>query len=411
MTDRFDIAIPGAALTGMAAALALGGRNTIRPLDLALIDALDPRRFATEEFDGRASAITASSKRFFEALGVWGAIAPNAEPMREIIVTDSPDSSKRPALLHFGEHDAGPMPSAYMVENRHLHAALIAEVLASPHITLHSGRRVASYAFGPGLAKVSLDDGTSFRTSLIAAADGRNSPARAAAGIDLVGWDYGQSAIVATVEHELPHHGRAEEHFRSAGPFAILPLPGNRSSIVWTERSEDARRIVALDDDGFLTELSLRFGANHGALTLAAPRHSHPLSMYLAKEMTVPRLALLGDAAHVIHPIAGLGLNLGLRDVAALADAVGEAVKLGLDPGGGPVLDTYARWRRADTVMTAVATDGLNRLFSNESGFLRLLRDAGLLAVNLARPLKPLFMREAAGETGRLPSLMRGERV
>jgi 2-octaprenyl-6-methoxyphenol hydroxylase len=407
MTDRFDIAIPGAALTGMAAALALGGRHAARPLDVVLVDAQDPRRFATAQFDGRASAVTAASKRLFEALGVWEAIAPQAEPMREIIVTDAPDAGNRPALLHFGEAETGPTPTAYMVENRHLHAALIAEVLASPHIALRSGQRVASYAFAPGLARLTLDDGSELRASLIAACDGRHSPARAAAGIELVGWEYGQSAIVTTVEHELPHHGRAEEHFRSAGPFAILPLPENRSSLVWTERTAEAQRIMGLDDDGFLAELMMRFGSRHGAVRMVAPRHCYPLSMYLAKASTAPRLALLGDAAHVIHPIAGLGFNLGLRDVAALADAVADAVKLGLDPGGDPVLETYARWRRADTVMTAVATDGLNRLFSNESGLLRLLRDAGLLAVNLARPLKPLFMREAAGETGRMPTLMR----
>jgi 2-octaprenyl-6-methoxyphenol hydroxylase len=410
--SRIDIIIPGAALAGMAAALALGGRNVSRPLDVALIDAQDPRRFATEAFDGRASAITASSRRFFQALGVWEAIAPHAEPMREIVVTDAPPgAAERPALLHFGEDDSGSAPSAYMVENRHLYAALIAEVLASPGIALHAGRRIAAYTFGPGLAEVTLDDGTGMRGSLVAAADGRNSRARAAAGIDLVGWDYGQSAIITTVAHALPHGGRAEEHFRPAGPFAILPLGGNRSSVVWTERTDEARRIMGLDDEGFLVELRQRFGTRHGEIAIAAPRHCHPLAMYLAKDLVGPRLALLGDAAHVIHPIAGLGLNLGLRDVAALADAVAEAVRLGLDPGGASVLDTYAGWRRSDTVMTAIATDGLNRLFSTDNGFIRLLRDSGLLAVNLISPLKPMFMREAAGQTGHLPRLMRGEPV
>jgi 2-octaprenyl-6-methoxyphenol hydroxylase len=298
-----------------------------------------------------------------------------------------------------------------VAENRYLHAALLEAVLASPNISLRAERRVAAFSLKPGLARLSLDDGTELRASLIAAADGRNSAARAAAGIELVGWDYGQSAIVTTVEHELPHDGRAEEHFRAAGPFAILPLPGNRSSIVWTERTADARHIMALDDGGFLAELKARFGARRGAVSVVGPRHCYPLSMYLAKEITAPRLALLGDAAHIVHPIAGLGFNLGLRDVAALADAVADAVKLGLDLGGDTVLEAYARWRRADTVMTAIATDGLNRLFSNESGLLRVLRDAGLLAVNALSPLKPLFMREAAGQTGHLPQLMRGEPV
>jgi 2-octaprenyl-6-methoxyphenol hydroxylase len=409
---RFDIAIVGSALTGLAAALALGGRQALRPLDIALIDAQDPRRFATQAHDGRASAITATSRRFFAALGVWDTIAPNAEPMREIIVTDAPPGAEqRPVLLHFGEEHSGPGPTAHMAENRHLHAALLAEVEASPHITLMTGSGVTDIVFAPGHARLALADGTEIRAALAIAADGRNSRLRAAAHIEMVGWDYAQSAIVATVAHELPHGGRAEEHFRVAGPFAILPLPGSRSSIVWTEGTEEARRIMSLDDAGFLEELRSRFGPHHGAIALEGPRHSHPLALYLAKSLTAPRLALTGDAAHVIHPIAGLGLNLGFRDIAALAESIADAVKLGLDPGSPSVLGTYARWRRSDTVMTALATDALNRLFSTDAAPLRVLRDMGLLAVNALSPLKPFFMREAAGQTGHLPRLMRGEPV
>ncbi|MBL8893111.1 MAG: FAD-dependent monooxygenase, partial [Rhizobiales bacterium] len=239
----------------------------------------------------------------------------------------------------------------------------------------------------------------------------RNSPAREAAGITTTGWDYGQTGIVTAVEHELPHEGCAEEHFRPAGPFAILPLPGNRSSLVWTETTEAARRLLALPDAEFLAELVARFGHHRGTVSLIGPRHGYPLSLFIAERFIGPRLALLGDAAHVVHPIAGLGLNLGLRDAAALAEAVAQARYLGLDIGSDATLAQYNQWRRFDTNVTALATDGLNRLFSNDLPGIRQLRDTGLKLVNLASPLKTLFMREAAGETGHLPKLMRGDPV
>jgi len=245
----------------------------------------------------------------------------------------------------------------------------------------------------------------------VIAADGRNSPAREAAGIKTTGWDYGQTGIVTAVAHELPHEGCAEEHFRPAGPFAILPLTGNRSSLVWTEATETARQLLALSDEDFLAELATRFGQHRGALTLIGPRHGYPLSLFIAERFIAPRLALLGDAAHVVHPIAGLGLNLGLRDAAALAEAVAQARYLGLDSGSEATLTQYNQWRRFDTNVTALATDGLNRLFSNDLPGVRQLRDTGLKLVNMATPLKSLFMREAAGETGHLPKLMRGEPV
>jgi 2-octaprenyl-6-methoxyphenol hydroxylase len=410
--DKVDILIAGAALNGLAAAVALAGPRALRPLDVLVLDQADPRKFARDSFDGRASAITASSRRMLEALGVWDDIAPHAEPMRDIIVTDSkPGATTRPALLQFGEEDHGGEASAAMVENRHLYGALLDAALASPNIRLEGDRRISSYAFGPGRARVTTDEGDEAQAALLIAADGRASPARKAAGIETYGWSYDQSGIVTTIAHERPHGGRAEEHFLPSGPFAILPLKDNRSSLVWTERTGDAKRIMALDDAAFLTELSRRFGGHLGEITVAGPRHAYPLSMQIAQSFIGERLALIGDAAHVIHPIAGLGFNLGLRDVAALAESISDAVKLGIDPGSASVLETYARWRRFDTVMTAVATDGLTRLFSNDNPGLRAIRGLGLRAAGSLAAFKGFFMREAAGETGRLPKLLQGEPV
>jgi 2-octaprenyl-6-methoxyphenol hydroxylase len=276
---------------------------------------------------------------------------------------------------------------------------------------LRTGAAVAGFEFGPGLARISTDDGNTIKASLIIAADGKESRARHAAGIETQGWSYDQMGIVTTVTHELPHGGRAEEHFRPSGPFAILPLTDNRSSLVWTEKSDDARRIMALDDQGFSQALEERFGTHLGRVEVAGPRHVYPLSLFLAKSFKARRLALIGDAAHVVHPIAGLGLNLGLRDAAALAQCVADAVAVGGDPGSDSVLLDYERWRRFDTVMTAAATDGLNRLFSNDDVSLRAIRDLGLRLVNRMSALKGFFMHEAAGETGRLPKLMQGEPV
>lgn len=411
MTEQADIIVVGGGVAGLAAAIALGGTSVLRPAGVLLIDAGDPRA-AGKAWDGRASAITASSRRMCEALGLWEAIAPYAEPMREIVVSDSRlGEAARPALLRFGEPHHPQRPSAYMVENHRLIGAFVNAAAASPEIRIMPSTQAASFAFGPGPARIETADGRSLRASLIVAADGQDSPARRAAGIAAQGWSYGQTAIVTTVAHQLPHGGRAEEHFLPAGPFAILPLPGNRSSLVWTETAREARRLLALDEDLFLVELMLRFGTGRGEVRLAGPRRGYPLGLRIASDFAAARLALIGDAAHVVHPIAGLGLNLGLRDVAALAECVSEALRLGLDPGAEAVLQDYVRWRRFDTLATAAATDGLNRLFSNDAGALRAIRDAGLGAVERIAPLKRLFMRQAAGETGRLPRLLRGEPI
>lgn len=416
-TTSPDVLVIGAALNGLAAALSLGGRHVKRPLNVVLIDAKDPRGFASNSFDGRASAITASARRMFEALGVWQQVAQHAQSMDEIIVTDSArPGDARPVLLQFDAGDMRGQPSSHMIENRYLYGAMLDEALASPHISLAVGQAVAHYAFGPdafgpGLAALTLADGTVLRAPLVVAADGRNSPAREAAGIKLIGWPYDQMGLVATVEHELPHHGRAEEHFTPSGPFAILPLPGNRASLVWSERTEQAQRLLALDDESFAAELRLRFGSHLGAVRIISGRHGYPLAMYIATNFVAPRLALVGDAAHVLHPLAGLGFNLGLRDVAALAECVHDAAGLGLDIGNIAVLDRYTQWRRFDTVATGAMMDGMNRLFANTNPVMTLLRRAGLIAVNRLDSLKSMFVGEASGISGDLPKLLRGERV
>ena len=412
MTKPHDIIVIGAALNGLAAALALGGNHVKRPLDVVVVDLKDPRSFSTNAFDGRASAITAAARRMFGSLGVWEKVAHHAQPMAEIIVTDSAvPGGARPVLLQFGEEDMKGGPSSHMIENRFLYGAMLEQAQTSPHIQFCVGQPVEHYHFGPGLAGVTLADGTTLRAPLIVAADGRNSPAREAAGIRLVGWPYEQMGLVATVEHELAHNGRAEEHFTPSGPFAILPLPGNRSSLVWSERTEAAQRMLALPMAEFEQELKLRFGTHLGEVKLISGRHGYPLAMYLAETFTGPRLALVGDAAHVLHPLAGLGFNLGLRDVAALADCIHDASGLGLDIGSEAVLDRYTQWRRFDTVATGAMMDGMNRLFANTNPVLTLLRRAGLLAVNRMGSMKSMFVSEAAGISGDLPRLLRGEKV
>ncbi|MCA3561709.1 MAG: FAD-dependent monooxygenase [Aestuariivirga sp.] len=412
MSKSPDVIVIGAALNGLAAALALGGTQVKRPLYVVVVDLKDPRSFSTNAFDGRASAITAAARRMFESLGIWDKVAHHAQPMAEIIVTDSAiPGGARPVLLQFGEADMKGGPSAHMIENRFLYGAMLEDAQKSPHIRFCVGQAVEHYHFKPGLAAVKLADSTVLKAPLIAAADGRNSPAREAAGIKLIGWPYDQMGLVATVEHELPHNGRAEEHFTPSGPFAILPLPGNRSSLVWSERTESAQRMLKLPMKEFEDELKLRFGNHLGEVRLISGRHGYPLAMYLAETFTGPRLALAGDAAHVLHPLAGLGFNLGLRDVAALADCIHDAAALGLDIGSEPVLDRYTQWRRFDTVATGAMMDGMNRLFANTNPVLTLLRRAGLMTVNRMGGMKSMFVSEAAGISGDLPRLLRGEKV
>ena len=401
---QVDVLIGGAGFAGLALAIAL--RQTLGPSFSVAV--ADPALGKTHSGDLRASAIAAAARRLFETIGVWDAVADDAQPILDMAVTDSKlNDATRPVFLSFsGEIEPGE-PFAHMIENGPLVDALTAKA-KQIGIVLHS-KAVTDFEAGPGQLSVRFNDGGTVSTRLLVAADGARSSIRERAGIQSFGWDYDQSGIVTTVAHEREHRGRAEEHFLPGGPFAILPLKGRRSSIVWTEEAAEAERIVALADDKFHGELEKRFGLRLGDIKVAGPRRAYPLSLSVARSFVADRLALIGDAAHVIHPIAGQGLNMGLRDVAALAEAIVDAARLGLDIGGADVLERYQRWRRFDTMAMGVATDGLNRLFSNESDVLRLMRDVGLGLVDRMPALKSFFIRVAAGVTGDVPKLLRGE--
>jgi 2-octaprenyl-6-methoxyphenol hydroxylase len=404
MTAQRSIVIGGGAFAGLALALALRqGLGAEVPVIVA-----DPALSTRPSRDPRASAIVAACRKLFDVIGVWGDIADKAQPILDMVVTDSKlEDSTRPAFLTFTGQVAPGEPFAHMVENRLLIDALVTRAEAEG-VDLRA-TSVTGYDTRSDGIEVALADGGRVDASLLVAADGARSRLRERAGIATHGWDYNQSGIVVTVSHERDHEGRAEEHFLPAGPFAILPLTGQRSSLVWTERRAEAQRIVALSADEFHAELERRFGLHLGEIKVLDQPRAFPLSYFVARSFIAPRLALVGDAAHVIHPIAGQGLNMGLKDVAALAEVVVDAARLGADPGQIDVLERYQRWRRFDTAMMSLATDGLNRLFSNHSDVLRLVRDVGLGIVDRMPSLKRMFIREAAGFTGDVPKLLKGE--
>lgn len=407
MSRRVDVVIAGAGLAGLSLALAL--RQALGPtFGVVVADpALEPPATAVAE-DPRAYAMAAGARHLLEALGVWPAVASVAQPILAMDITDSRLSDVlRPGLLHFAGELSPGEPFAHIVESAPLLEALRAASEAAG-VHLHPGA-IRGMADGEMRALVDAEDGSGWEARLLVAADGRASHLRERAGIASLAFDYPQSAIVTTVAHERDHEGRAVQHFLPGGPFAMLPLTGRRTSVVWTETTGEAARIVALDDAAFHDELEQRFGLERGEIALAGPRRAFPLRFLLARSFVSGRLALIGDAAHVIHPLAGQGLNMGLRDVAALAEAIVDSARLGLDPGGGGTLARYQRWRRFDSLAMGVATDGLNRLFSNRSDVLRGLRDLGLGLVERAPSLKAFFIREAAGLTGDVPRLMRGE--
>jgi len=402
--ERSDVVIAGAGIAGLALAAALG--HALKPKFSIFV--CDPALGRDVPLDDRVSAITKSARLLLATLGVWDRVEARAQPVHEMKITDSRlEDTVRPEFLNFEEDVSTGEPLAHMVEHRDLTIALRDVAESNGARLLSSG--VEDYRVSDLEAIVGLAGGRSVASPLLVAADGARSKLRSIAGISSVASAYGQSGIVATIGHERDHEGVAVQHFLPAGPFAILPLTGRRSSIVWTESTAEANRIVALAPEEFQKELSGRFGKKLGTIELLSPVRAYPLSRATARNFVGDRFALLGDAAHVIHPLAGQGLNLGLRDVAALAECIADAARLGLDHGGPDVLKRYERWRRSDTVAMGSVTDNLNRLFSNRSDTLRLVRDVGLGVVARMPAVKNYFSYEAAGVSGEVPRLLRGE--
>lgn len=397
---KSDIAVIGGGLSGLTTALALARCG----FQVILNDREPEAVMMRMERDGRTTAIAASGRSMLEALGIWEILAPGAEPILDIRVSDG-DSRQ---FLHYDHREVGDTPMGHIIENALLKRALFDAVKSLDNIRYEPGVGVGNIEVEPGQASASLEDGRSLRASLLIGADGRASKIRQLAGIRVTRLNYGQTSLVFTVAHSRPHHGVAHERFLPGGPLAFLPMANNKSSVVWTERSDTARALMTLDDDALADALSARFDDCLGTLSISGGRWSFPLSMVNAEKQTAPRIALVGDAAHGIHPIAGQGFNLGLRDIAALADEVTEAARLGLDIGAPEVLRRFQAARRFDTMTLVLATDGLNRLFSNDIAPLRALRSGGLGLVNRVPPLKKLFMRHAMGVLGELPSMLQG---
>ena len=407
--EMFDVIISGAGSSGLALAIALSQafEGCIR---IAVVGP-DPRRQLAAE-TSRAFALSAASKSLLGALGVWPEIEPEAQPVLRIELTDSPlQAGVRPVLLTYDNVTSAGEPASYIVPATALTAALLAAAEDRSNTTLLRDRNVMGIRAREAAAEVTLDDQRTLSAGLVVAADGKSSAVRRGMEIGTVGWRHRQSGIVVTVEHEKPHNGCAVQHFLPSGPFAILPLVGNRSCITWSEDEVEAERILALDDRAFLDEVDQRFGGKLGALRLAGPRQSFALTTQLARRYVEPRFALLGDAAHNVHPIAGQGLNLALRDVAALTECLADGARVGLDIGDMTMLERYEKWRRFDATLSASAYDAINRLFAVDWPLLRSLRESGLGLVDQMPGIKGLLVSEAAGLTGELPMLLKGETV
>lgn len=403
-----DLLIVGGGLNGPALALAMAQTGH----SVTVIDALPPGASQAEDFDGRGYALALASQRLLAQIGVWENVADHAQPMLEIKVTDGTvGQGPSPFFMHFDHAEIEEGPMGYMVEDRFLRRAFGAAMKAEPRITVMPDTRVVAQDVDPTGVTVTLANGGTLRGRVLIGSDGRKSGTAERAGIKRTGWEYGQTALVCAIDHEKPHGGVAHQFFMPPGPLAILPLPGNRCSIVWSERTETAHAIHALDDAGYLDALRPRFGDFLGEISLAGKRFTYPLNLTIANSFIGDRMALVGDAAHGMHPIAGQGLNAGLRDVAALAEVLTEATRRGEDFGSSLVLGRYQQWRRFDTAALAAATDAFNRLFSNDNPLLRLGRDIGMGIVGSLPGLRRGFVREAAGLTGDMPRLLQGKPI
>jgi 2-octaprenyl-6-methoxyphenol hydroxylase len=413
MSEDADVIIAGAGIAGATLALALHQAG-LRPV---LIDPVVFDAQVAPTFDGRASAIAFAAFRQWRALGLEPSLAPHVQRIEQILVTDgrTPGAAAggpTPFYLRFDSAEIADRsegePLGYMLENRHTRAGLAQAVMAAG-IEVLAPARVAGAEFGPREAVVRLEDGRALRAPLVVGAEGRGSPIRQAAGINAVGWDYRQTGVVATVRLARGHGGTAHEFFLPGGPFAILPLTDDRASLVWTESTRRAAALKAARPDVFHAHLQRRFGDHLGEAVVEGPVFTYPLALQLAERLAGPRVALLGDAAHGVHPIAGQGLNLGLKGAAALAEVIVEAARLGEDFGSEAVTERYAAWRRFDTVTLSAGMDAFVRLFSNDNPAVRLVRGAGMAAVNRIGPARRFFMQEAGGAVGDLPRLLKGE--
>lgn len=403
-----EILIAGGALNGSALALALADAG----LSVTIVDPVPAAVQGSPGFDGRGYALALASQRLLMAINVWDAIADHTQPLLEIKVSDGrAGEGASPFVLEFDHAEIEEGPMGFMVEDRFLRRALQSAMADNERITVVSGDRVVNLASGEGSAIATLDSGKTIQTLVLAGCDGRQSSVAKQAGIKRTGWDYGQTALVCAIQHEKPHRGIAHQFFMPAGPLAILPLPGNQSSIVWTETHTNAARINGLSKVKYLQELRPRFGNFLGEIDLVGTRFTYPLNLSLADTFIADRVALAGDAAHGLHPIAGQGLNAGLKDVAALAEVLALAKRRGEDIGRSDVLGRYNQWRRFDVATLAWATDGVNRLFSNDNSIVRAGRDIGLGLVNSIPGLRRTFIREAAGLSGDLPRLMQGRQI
>ena len=406
MTYDSDILIVGGGLNGPMLALALARSGVTS----TVIDAQPAATLAAKGFDGRSYALALASVRLLQRLGLWDGLADEAQPMLEIKVSDgrAGEGPLSPFHLHFDHAEIEEGPMGHMVEDRHLRRAVLEAIADNSLISKLNGETVVAQDAGPQGVTVTLASGQTLMGRVLVGADGRRSGTAERAGITRTGWDYGQTAMVCAIEHDLPHHGIAHQFFMPPGPLAILPLKGNRSSIVWSETNANAAAFNALSDEDYLTMLRPRFGDFLGDIRLAGARYTYPLNLTLANSFIAPRVALVGDAAHGVHPIAGQGLNAGLRDIAALAQVLSEARQRGEDIASDLVLERYQQWRRFDTATLALATDLTNRIFASDNPLLRLGRDIGMGVVNAIPGLRRGFIREAAGLTGDLPALMRG---
>lgn len=408
MKTHFEILIAGGGLNGSALALALAQSG----LSVALVDpqATAPRK--ATDFDGRGYALSLSSQRMLKAIGVWNVANPEAQPILEVKVTDGrAGEGPSPFSLEFDHAEIEEGPMGYMIEDRFLRRALMDAIDAEDRIDQLTGESVEAQEVGAGSVLVTLASGKQMSASVLIGCDGRRSQVAERAGIKRSGWSYDQTALVCAIAHEAPHRGIAHQFFMPPGPLAILPLPGNKSSIVWTEETDEAKRIQSLKDEEYLEILRPRFGDFLGEISLAGKRFSYPLDLTLAEKFVAERIALVGDAGHGMHPIAGQGLNAGLKDVGALAEVLVLARRRGEDIGRIDVLERYQQWRRFDVASMAAATDVFNKLFSNDNSLLRLGRDIGLGVFNALPGVRRGMIREAAGLTGDIPKLLQGRAI